>query len=646
MPVKVISVGGGYVSSKDPSMLSEGELSCADDSFYKPNNQSLWKIPGRNTYSNTAEDGTFDGVTYLEFDGVQQDVFVGLVGNKFRIGDANTSGSFSDLRTGLESSPTMDTVHYNNDHFLLTGTNRNYSVTTTNSSGTTVTPPTSSSSYFQGMVANTTAPTVAGTGGSGAFSLTSGSTITYWVEERYKEGDVIIKRSIASSDTTVTLTGTGVSVSPVITFASLDNSDATHRALYATATNGSFPTGAEIAEVVVATTTQDDTRTTTDPPIPSGSTYELWVANIFGATITTPRHGPPTDATTGDVFEDSICINDVLNPSHLRFSFADDPHAFPANNLIRFETKKHDEITLIRRMGDVLMVSLRDSLWRVNILPRPEDAAFDITRVKDQIEGAFGCVGPNAGTTFSFGQGMRLAYVSTSGIVVANEASWDVLTDDLDWENEVELSLLSQSILIDNPKMYRLEFYYTPTGGSLNSKAFFLHYHPSHNKGSGGGGGFRAKVAGPNNVLCNAAMVAFLDGDRIVFTASDAKLWVEGASNNDESDSQGIKFVCRTGDIYLHGVGGESVARRLWVHHSAGASGQTGTAKIIMVNSIVGETTKTDDAVDLSRREPTEIDATGQGEALKFSMENNDDFGTFSVNYFAIDTDSGGETEQ
>ena len=639
--IRVIPVSNGLVTSRDESSLREGELSRADDAHYKTNDPAIWKVPGRSAFNSTDESAGISGTRYLEFDGAIKDVLVSQVGTAYRIAEIGETGAFSDLETGLTGGDRMDSVHYNNVHYLLNGVDRNHSVSTVDTSGNTVNPPSSSSSYPQGMSVNAEAPTVASTGTGTGLTLSSGSTIVYWVEERYKVDGVIIKRSISqltsanASTESVTLTGTGALVKPVVTRPTTVNSDATHWALYATATNGTFPAGAEISEVAIATTTIEDTRTGTDPAIPSGSTYELWVANIFGTTQTTPKWGAPPIATTGDVFEDSVVLNDVSNGSILRYSFPDNPHAFPPFNFIRFETKEHDEIKVIRHMGDVLMVGLRNSLWRVNTLPRPEDAAFDVTRIKGQIEGAFGCVGPYAATVFSFGQGPRFAYVSTSGIVVANEAMWDILTDDIDWAASVDVSKLESSILLDNPTEYRLEFYFTPSGASKNTKAYYFHYHPSHSKGQENN--FRAKVTGPINVIAESAALAYVDNNRRVFTSSDAKLWLEGGSDTDNSAAGGINFVARTGDLFLQGVGGESEVQNVWVHHQIGSTNQTSTARIVIRNGGLDDVEDTS-SFSMKRREHTLTSLVGHAENFQFGVENSDNSGSVGIDFLAIKT--------
>lgn len=126
------------------------------------------------------------------------------------------------------------------------------------------------------MLDNTAAPTISRDAGAGiGFTLATGMTITYWVEERVKDsGGNIIKRNFAPSTTTVKLTGDNTNDKPVVTRPATVNADTTHWALFGTATDGAYPRGTEIGEVAIATTTIEDTRTGNNPALGSGTAYE------------------------------------------------------------------------------------------------------------------------------------------------------------------------------------------------------------------------------------------------------------------------------------------------------------------------------------------------------------------------------------
>jgi hypothetical protein len=616
--------------------LREGELTRADDSYYLPNDPALHKARGRKAFNGTAESSAIKGARYLEYDGAD-DLFITAVGTTYRQATAALpTGTFSDLVTGLTGSDTLDSVHYNNNHYLLNGVDRNRQVDS------------SAAVTLHGMLANTAAPTTT-TPGSGNITLSADKTITYWIEERVKSGSTILRRNAATSDEVSTITGLLSSVTPTFVHTVVNTTDTTHVALFATATDGTFPTGAEITEVAVSTPTTtitDDRATVTDPGIPSGALYEVFSVSIGGDANNIARNGPPPIAKTADVFEDSLVMDDSTDASLIRYSWQDEPHKFPALNFIRFETREADEVRMIRTLGQAIIVGLRDSLWRVDFLPRPEDAEFDRGRVKTQITAAHGPVGPLAGAVLNFGAGPRLAYISRYGILLTDGYSWDVLTDDIAWETTVNVSQLGNAVLINNPRFYRLEFYYPSINSTVNDSCFYLHYHPSHIK-EGIGGNRRSKVTGPINVKARSALLANIGGRHEVFTGhADGVLYQENEGNSDTSASGGIKFLCRTGDLYLAGIGGHMHVTKTWVHHPiAPDATQEITGKLVQRNE-GEEDVEVSATYALTRREPTHAQKQGQAEAIQLSAENSDTKGSIQVNYFVVEGRSLGESEE
>jgi len=629
VPTEQIPVSGGLVTSRDASTLAKGELSRADDAEYLPDDVGVWPVPGRTAFNSTGESGPIRSVGFLEFDpGVAR--FVALVGSAYRVATAGPTGTFSDLLTGLSGGASQfDQAFLSEQHILFNGVDRNRVVSS------------DLSTQPQGMLPNVAPPVLARDGGVGA-GFTLLGTIFYWIEERVKVGTSIIRRNGATSATTVALLEDGTNDKPLITRPPVVNADATHWALFGTEANGVFPVGAEIAEVPIATTSIEDTRTTT--AFPAGQVYPTVAIELLGEATTVPKYGQPPISTTGDVFEGSIVQNDVANPSHVRYTFPDDIHASPSVNLINMRTKLKDIVVWVRTLGRGVMIGMRDSLWRIDTLPRPEDAAFETDRVKTEIEGAFGGVSPRAVAKFSFGQGTLLAYVTPSGVVVTDGVGWDVLTADIDWEGTVNVSALAKSLLINNPRRYRLEFYYTPAGGDANTRALYFHYHPSHVKQSSGGG-LRAKVTGPIHAAATGALVAQLNGQYAVFTAhTDGRLYREGFGVTDESGAGGIVFDVRTGSYYLAGVGMEATFRRGWIHHSAGAVGQTATVRQVM--EAEGETpTELDETIPVDRREATAAYREGFGDAFQFGVTMTNPVQRVRINHITVEYDPAKEEQ-
>lgn len=608
------------INSNDPVTHAPGELERADNAYYKPGDPTIYKGLGRDVFNSAAEASRVGGLRALGFDGAAG-LFVAAVGTTYRKATIGATGTFSNLITGLVGGATLDSAHFENQHFLFNGVDRNRVVS---SDGTAI---------LHGMLAATAAPTVASTGAGTGFTLSSGKVMRYWIEERYKVGSTVVKRGASTATEVAALTGTGAVVKPVITKPATVNSDATHWAAFGTSTDGAFPVGGEIGEAAIGVSTMEDLRTGTDPSIPAGGNYEIVsFSDIFGVTQSIARNGPAPTATTGDIMKDALVTNDISDKSRLRYALPGTPHKMPANQFIRFETKEEDEIVAFRFVGSVGVTLLRDSAWAILNLPRPDDSSFQIESVKRQIDGAFGCVGPKALDLFSFGDGALLAYFSPENAVVWTDgSSWSVVTDDLP-DNFVEPSLLSRVVLTNNRAFFRLELRYAPTGATRNTKVYLLHYHPSHLKVTKDGR-IRCKVTGPLDLPANDACVAYLNSRHVVFTANeDGKLYQEDSGYAFDSGETPVMLV-RTRDEYLGGVGGEATVRTVLAHHPA-SPGQTALVRMRqLVHGADPQTATTQLALD--RREATPLWQQALADAFQFEFESSSTSAEVGLTMFA-----------
>lgn len=615
-----VSIDGGLSTAQDASTSADGSLARANDCYYKPGNPGVWKAQGRSTFNSVAEASDIKGIRALTYDAAT-DVIVVHVGTTYREATLATTGTFGVGVTGLTGGLTLDSIHYNNEHILLNGVDRGRVRSSTGIYS------------LLGMLAAIAAPTVSRDAGVGAgFGLNTGKTITYWIEERVKSGTVIVKRHASTTTQTVTLTGNATTDKPVITRPTVVNSDATHWALFGTATDGTFPTGAEISEVVIGTTTIEDTRIGTDPLLPSGDEYEVVSASIAGLTFNVAKNGQPPILATGDIFEDSVCGFDASDKSLFKFSIPDNIHIWPSINVIRFETKDEDEGLASRTVGQSTVAFLRDSVWRIQTLPRPEDSAFQTERVKTQIDGALGIVGPLACDIFSLGEGSRAAWISTAGLIITDGYDWDTVSDDLDWPATVLISSLSTAQLINNPNEYRLEMVADDTAGVR--RQWFFHYHKSHMK-SKPGGGLTFKVTGPMTSPATSKTRGLLNGLRRIYSGhTNGKVYLDAGQVSDASGSV-IAMDVQTKDYYFAGVGGQGSLRRFYVHHQA-ASGQTASCSLIQRNHRADDNTRSI-SIPLDRREATNVELQGHADAFSFRLQNSDTVGPVSFDYIVAD---------
>ena len=623
MPPTPITFNGGKVTSKSPTLLTQNEMTEARDAYYKPGDPAIWEALGRSTFNATPESGPMRGLVGLQFQDAPT-LLVAAVGTSYRKATLGDTGTFSDLVTGLSGGDTLTSLRYDNQHLLMNGVDR---IRVVDSTGAVT---------FLGMTPNAAPPTILrdGPGPYGGFTLPTGYTMQYWVEERVKVGSLIVKRNISSATEVAILTGDNTLDKPRITRPAIVNSDATHWALYATAANSSFPTGAEIAEVVIATTFIDDSRSTTN--LPAGDIYEIISATIAGVSQNVPKFAPPPVASLATVFEDSILLNDTSDTSRLTYSYYDEIHAYPSFNEFAFP---EDDVVYFARVGAGVVVGLKESLWRINSFPRPEDGGVQPERAKDQIDGAPGMVGPLAACLFSFGLGLRLAYVSTAGLCVTDGANWTVLTSDIDWKKEIDVGGLSSSVLINNTTEFRLELYAsTPSGGRAG---FYFYYHPSHSKQ--GEEGFRTKATWPISNLATCATRVFLGGVPTIFTGhADGKVYKEGGSLTDESASGGIRFKVTGGANFVNGLGGEGTVRNGYVHHNA-APGRTIVCTLTSLNE--GEQNYDQkEIVEADTEEATSLWKETLTERAQVSFEGGGSGPQLRLDFYALDVEEMGDS--
>lgn len=626
MPNPKMMVDQGLSNSQDPSNTMPGELLRANDCFYKPSDPALWEALGRVVFNSSALDAPVIGARALQFADLSS-IFVAYDGDDYHWAPAGLTGSFTPFGLGLTGGGTSLDSAYSvrgDLHILFNGVDRNRTIAKGAIAG------------FHGMLQNLQPPVITQEG-AGTFTLTTGHQVQYWIEERVKDVNGNVLRRNISVETqpifgqspatypyravprgTSIVQGGGVTVHPRIYRPPIVNPDATHWALFGTSATSVFPNGGELGEAAIGVAFIDDTRSGTDPGL-SGTLYETIAVSLRNLTVTSTKHGPPPIATTGDFFEGALLLNDVANPLYVRYSFWDEPHAFPPLFTIVVPAKKNDVVTGIAKLDNFAMILCRESIWRLNTLPLQDDSAFSVSRILTEVEGAHGCVGPKAFAKFSFGSNTRLAYVSPSGIVITDGQQWSVLTSDFDWEDSVEISQLSKAVLINHPRFYLLELRYPEKGATRNTKKLFIHYHPSHAKVPSGTSGYRAKITGPINQDANDAFGLIINGVQELFDANqDGRLYRCHTGSIEPTAPGGMKMDVLTPDRYPGQVGMETTLRTLFVHHQA-SPGEKATITVMQRHANRPDDPSVD-TIPLDLREATPTYLAGTGEAFQFGF--------------------------
>jgi hypothetical protein len=183
------------------------------------------------------------------------------------------------------------------------------------------------------------------------------------------------------------------------------------------------------------------------------------------------------------VFEDTLVLNDVANPSQIRWSFPGDPESFPPSYFLDFETRENDQVRLVKVVNSSLIVALDASIWRVNYLPSERDSSFDRGKAMAPISKTYGCVNPMCACTFSMdGATELLAFVSDSGIHVTDGYSFRTVTDGLDWRGIISTTATTNNYaLINNREEQELIFYFRNNAlANGGFRALHLSYSSDH----------------------------------------------------------------------------------------------------------------------------------------------------------------------
>ena len=518
-------------------MLSPGELVEATEAHYRPNSLGLHKVGGKaKQYGGSTR---ISGMAYLAFDGVADRLLV-HEGTTWK--STTVSGSSSTThKTGRTVGQRLTSTHYENFYIVADGASADSQHVFSTGMATAVA---SAGIYPFGLKP----PAIGGGGLRRAYQITSNrpeyvsswniSTYPgsgygtwgakgqpmfyYWATEYVSalnmESSVTSMRfTTYGSNTASTLAGQRIHgfdkqgtnfrlLMPTAT----TNAETTHRRIYR-ATNsllGSELMGRDImAQDAVGTPGITDRITCTAGSVPlvgeliatiaaSTTSYVDWglytglpfasiTADVLGIALTSPRDELPPQHSTGDIFQDSFVCNDLANKHLVRYSFPGKPWSFPGFYYLNPSFGLRDEVTLVRSLGDITIVGMKNSLIRVNYLPRETDPEFNRGKAMELIARQ-GVVGPYAADLFSMeGTTPMLAVVSRSGIWLTDGYRIREATRDIDWENTVNQDALETCQLINVPHLWSLILYYPPKGETENTKAFYLSYHPLHMKDGG-----------------------------------------------------------------------------------------------------------------------------------------------------------------
>lgn len=274
--------------------------------------------------------------------------------------------------------------------------------------------------------------------------------------------------------------------------------------------------------------------------------------------------------TTVDMFQGCVVCNDKNNPTFICYSFPERPGAWPFPFYIAPETQVQDVPIKIRRVGNSLIVLMRNQVIRVNWLPRETDAEFNRGRVWDILSSNQGCVGPQAADLVSLDDSapVLVFYSPSDGLYATDGQEVRAIEMDMDWAAEV--GERDQICVRDFPRLQLLLVSYPTKDSSICNRSIALHYHSSHRKEG------MLKVTGPITFGFRDACYApskNLDTPTLVTLDGQNQLWRE------ERSTPPYPMHLLTRKLHTPFPTERVNLSRIWVRH--GQSGTPGSCYVV-----------------------------------------------------------------
>lgn len=264
----------------------------------------------------------------------------------------------------------------------------------------------------------------------------------------------------------------------------------------------------------------------------------------------------PPRASTGCIYEESLVMNDMDDRQSIVYSVENDPFGFPLPYRLRFDTSAYDEVLRVETVGRTLVVGLRESVWRVNWLPRDTDSGFDKGVVKEQIAGAKGLVNAQAACTFDHPDlGPLFAWCARDGLYITDGDRVVWVTAGIDWKKLV--SNVTSTVVLNNPDRKRLEVG-VQTGDSGVDAWLYVTYD--------NGTRITGPVRRPGEVHAFALGVLEDGSQGILSTDQKGRLYYEGRGTTDASTGQTMALAVKTREVYSAGMSEVFEATRLFLH--------------------------------------------------------------------------------
>lgn len=264
------------------------------------------------------------------------------------------------------------------------------------------------------------------------------------------------------------------------------------------------------------------------------------------------RDYPPGKLRNMTFFKGSVVGTTNDDRRALQYSYQGYPEAFPKINILdNLPMKENDILVAPVALDNVIVILTRGGVRTAQELPHVRLGRLVASDI-DTIEGAPGCVGDYAYTELDFQNFPAVAYVSLYGVYVCDGHASIRISEDLDWENEVNVATLYKSSLFFDKSLRHLTFIFDKDGDGANDTKFIFHMDPRQKKKNG-----QPKITGPTPAKIVKMVGGQVGNSHKVFSIGSATsgCYVERSGTADAANSWSggtniVPFSIMTGRVY------------------------------------------------------------------------------------------------
>jgi len=343
---------------------------------------------------------------------------------------------------------------------------------------------------------------------------------------------------------------------------------------------------------------------------------------VGGRLISISANGLPPRATTADLFQGSILMNDIENPTNIAWTIPGTLDSSP----ILYRMAMDDKVNCIRSLGSSAVIGGRDSCTRMNYLPVAEDPEFNTGRAIDVFDSDDGIVSGKGAVRFVLGSYLMLFYVGQTSLKMTNAFSTQTATDDIIWTNLVNLSAITKCFVENNSRNHEILVYYPAAGSTAVNKILRLSYDSTHLKDG------KLKVVGITNYAADAATSGTPLSERLIFTTVGGTVYVENRGLSDASGGSILPKIS-TREMHQNGIGNSWELQRFGIHHQQGGIIKTSTTSSLANYPV--ETTS-DQQHSLDTRTTSIIDNAAAGDGITINITGTDDGLPMELDYLVL----------